>query len=106
MVKMSVTVTSSFRVLEYWTPGKQGKNASVLSGLLLMRRIVISELLFYNPCSISTLVTIIITLQFCDFNLSMTKACSGDQFVIIKTMLWPAAKGTGTNAECDFYLFS
>lgn len=35
----------------------------------------------------------------------MTKTSSGDQFVIIKIMLWPAAKGTGTNTECDFYLF-
>lgn len=48
----------------------------------------------------------VITLQFCGFNLSMTKTSSGEQFVVIKIMLWPGAKGTHTNRECDFYLFS
>lgn len=48
------------------------------------------------------LVTIAITLQFYSSNLSITKTSFGDQFIFIKSMLWPADKVTGANTEQDF----
>lgn len=48
MVKMSMVgkVTSSLRLLEYWAPSKQFKNASNLSRLLPMKKIDITKSIF------------------------------------------------------------